>query len=189
MPEVLRRLREEHRNIARSLNALEHQLAIFDRGEQPDYDVLMAAAEYFTEFPDRSHHPKEDLILQKIEEKDPAAAESIRDLGPEHERIAGLTRHFREAVKNVLEEVEVPRSAFDTVLRHFISEQRQHMEMEEEKFFPLALRLLSEEDWAELDARVTRKDDPLFGAETSQKFRSLLRNILEWEQEDEARES
>jgi hemerythrin-like domain-containing protein len=64
--EILRRLREEHRNIARVLKALEHQLAIFDHGEQPDYDVLVAAAEYFTGFPDRCHHPKEDLIFRNL---------------------------------------------------------------------------------------------------------------------------
>lgn len=188
MVEILHRLREEHRNIARLLKALEHQLVIFDAGEQPDYDVLAAAAEYFTGFPDRCHHPKEDLIFEKLKEKDSAAAASIGNLDVEHKEIAGLARHFQEAVENVLEEVEVPRGAFDAVMRHFISEQRRHMEMEEQQFFPLALKVLSKEDWAEIDAKVTKEDDPLFGYEASQEFESLLRKILKWEQEDEAQE-
>lgn len=188
MAEVLSQLREEHRNIARVLNALEHQLAIFDRGEQPDYDVLAAAADYFTGFPERCHHPKEDVIFRKLKKEDPAAAESIGDLELEHEKIAGLAGHFREAVQNVLEEVEVPREAFDAVLRHFVRDQRRHMQMEEERFFPLSLRVLGPRDWAEIDAQVTKEDDPLFGSEASRSFEALLRHILEWEQEDEAQE-
>lgn len=183
---VLGRLHAEHRNIARLLGALEYQLAIFDRGERPDYDVLAAAADYFTEFPDRCHHPKEDLVFRAIERKDPEAARSIGDLEREHERIAELAGHFREAVRNVLDEVEVPRQAFDAVLRHFIRDQRRHMEMEEERFFPLAQRVLGPEDWAEIERLASREDDPLFGAQVSQPFEALLRTILTWEREDEA---
>lgn len=174
--------------MARVVKALEHQLAIFDRGEQPDYDVLATAAEYFTGFPDRCHHPKEDLIFGKLKQKDPAAAASIGNLDAEHGEIAGLARHFQEAVENVLEEVEVPRGAFDAVLRHFINKQRRHMEMEEQRFFPLALKVLSEEDWAEIDRQVIEQDDPVFGREASKEFEGLLRRILEWEEEDEAEE-
>jgi len=188
MVEILRRLRKEHRNIARVVNALEHQLSIFDRGEQPDYDVLAAAAEYFTGFPDRCHHPKEGLLFGKLKKKDPVAAASNGNLDVEHDEIAGLARHFREAVENVLEDVEVPRGAFDAVLRQFISKQRRHMEMEEQHFFPLALKVLSEEDWAEIDRQVIEEDDPLFGHEASKEFEGLLRNILNWEEEDEAEE-
>ena len=188
MSEVMNRLQREHRNILKLLNALEHQLAIFDTAETPDYDVLAAAADYFTEFPERCHHPKEDLVFRTLKKKDSAAAESIGDLELEHERIAGLAGHFREAVQNVLEEVEVPRKAFDAVLRHFIKDQRRHMKMEEESFFPLALRVLAPQDWVEIDAQVTKEDDPLFGAETSRSVEALIRHILEWEQEDEAEE-
>lgn len=188
MAEALRRLREEHRNFARLLKALEHQLAIFDRGERPDYDVLAAAADYFTGFPDRCHHPKENLIFETLKTKDPAAAASIGDLDLEHEDLARLAHHFQQAVENVLEEVEVPRDAFDAVLRHFIDHQRRHMAWEEQHFFPLALETLSLEEWKEIDARATGEDDPLFGAEASKAFESLLRDIQTWEREDEAQE-
>jgi hemerythrin-like domain-containing protein len=186
MAEILRRLREEHVNMTRLLNALEHQLAIFDQGEQPDYDVLVAAADYFAGFSDRCHHPKEDLIFQRMKEIDAESARSLPDLDREHQELSTLARHFQEAVNNVLEEVEVPRSAFDAVLRHFVGEQRRHMQMEDERFLPLAERILAEKDWAELDRIATKEDDPLFGAAASREFQSLLRKILEWEREDEA---
>ena len=182
------RLQREHKNIAKLLSALEHQLAVFDTSETPDYDVLAGIGDYFTEFPDRCHHPKEDLIFRKLRARDPEAAEIVGDLEAEHEKIGTLARHFQEAVQNVLSEVEVSREAFDAVARHFIEDQRRHLQMEEERFFPLALEILTPEDWAEVDARITAEDDPVFGAEASEKFAALRNHLLKWEEEDEAEE-
>lgn len=184
MADVMQQLSEDHRNIARLLAILERQLAIFDRAERPDYELLMAIAEYFTGFPDRCHHPKEDLILRRMREKDPVAADAVGDLEAEHEKIGELARHFQEAVQNVLNEVEMPRSAFDSVLRHFIQDQRQHMLMENERFFPLALKILSDKDWTEIETEASKEQDPLFGSEAAQQFESLRQSILRWEAEN-----
>lgn len=186
--EVMTQLREEHRNIVKLLRALEHQLAIFDTTEEPDYDVLAAIADYFVSFPDRCHHPKEDLIYRKMGERDPTLAPAITDLEAEHEEISALARHFREAVQNVLQELEVSRSAFDKVAHHFVREQRRHMQSEEEDFFPLALQILTPDDWAEIDRRFAREVDPVFGSAVSQEFAALRDEILKWEDEDEALE-
>ena len=186
MAEVLNQLQLEHRNANRLLKVLEQQLAIFDEAGRPDYDVLSGIADYFTSFPDRYHHPKEDLIFRKLCERDPTAIKTVGDLEAEHEKIAELALRFREAVTNVMSEAEMPRSAFDAVLRQFIVEQRSHMEMEGERFFPRAIARLTEEDWAEIDAQVKQPDDPLFGAEVAKEFETLRDDILRWEKEDEA---
>ena len=83
-------------------------------------------------------------------------------------------------------ETEMPRSAFDAVLRQFIAEQRRHMEMEGERFFGRAIAHLSEADWAEIDAQISDEQDPLFGAAATAEFEKLRDDILRWEEEDEA---
>lgn len=186
MPEALSRLREEHENILRLLDALEHQVAVFESGKRPDYDVLSAVADYFTGFPDRCHHPKEDLILQKLRRRDPAAAAQVGDLETDHEHIGELARHFKEAVQNVLDEVEVSREAFVAVARHFLEEQRRHLRMEEQRFFPAALAALTADDWAEIDRRATREEDPVFGTAVSREYAQLRDSILKWEAQDKA---
>ena len=80
----------------------------------------------------------------------------------------------------------MPRSAFDNVVHHFIRDQRDHLKMEEEHFFPLALEVLTAEDWAEIDAKVSGEDDPLFSKKAAQEFELLRKNIMRWEREDEA---
>ena len=188
MSEVMDRLREEHRNIEKILRALEHQITIFDTAEQPDYDVLAAAADYFLGFPESCHHPKENLVYRKMCDRDPALAQTMTDLEAEHEKLSVLARHFQEAVRNVMQEVEVSRVAFSDVARHFLSEQRRHIEAEEDRFFPLALQILTPDDWSEIDKRITREKDPVFGDEISQQFELLRNTILKWEREDEALE-
>ena len=189
MPEVMTRLREEHQNIAKLLAALEHQLAFFDTAEQPDYDVLAAIADYFVGFPDRCHHPKEDLVYRKMCERDPKLVQTMSDLEAEHGGISHLARHFQEAVQNVLRDADISRSAFDEVAHHFVRDQRRHMQTEEERFFPLALQILTPDDWAEIDERITREEDPVFGGKVSQEFAALRDQILKWEAEDEALEN
>jgi hemerythrin-like domain-containing protein len=188
MSDVIAQLREEHRNIAKVLGALEHQLAIFDKGEQPDYDVLAAIADYFVGFPDRCHHPKEDLVYAKMRGRDAILAGAMTALDAEHDKIATLARRFQEAVRNVMQEVEVSRSAFDEVARHFLEEQRHHMRMEEEHFFPLALQVLTADDWKEIETAISEEQDPVFRAETSKNFAALRDNIFKWESEDEVME-
>lgn len=63
MIEIIEVLREEHRNIEKLLRVLERELSVFDRGDHPDYVVIEAVVDYFKDYPDRCHHPKEDIIV------------------------------------------------------------------------------------------------------------------------------
>ncbi len=80
MAQTLDRLREEHRAIERLLKAIEHQLAIFERGDRPDYDVLEAAGDYFFDFPDRCHYPKENAVYRRMRTIDAKAANATMGL-------------------------------------------------------------------------------------------------------------
>jgi Hemerythrin HHE cation binding domain len=84
MTELIEILREDHRNIETLLLVLERELNIFDRAEQPDYEVVQAIIDYFRDYPDRCHHPKEDAVFTKLKTRDPAATASVGDLEAEH---------------------------------------------------------------------------------------------------------
>ena len=188
MSEVMKQLREEHQGVAELLDALEHQISVSDTMERPDYDVLTALAEYFVVFYDRCHRAKEILIYRKMRERNPTLVQTMSDLEAEHEEISTLARHFQKAVQNVLQHAELTRRAFDEVALHFVRDQRRHMKMEEESFFPLAQQILRPDDWVEIDERIAREDDPVFGVDVSQESAALRDKILKWEAEDEALE-
>ncbi len=184
MSKVVRALRREHADIARLLDALERELDIFDQGGTPDYDIVQGVIDYCLAYPDLYHHPKEDLVLERLRQRDPEAAAAIGELQPEHEALAELTRRFADAVDSVLKEAEVSREAVHELAREFLDFYRRHIAMEEGQFFPAALKALSEQDWQEIEAQLGEREDPLFGGQPDQRFERLRQDILAWEKAD-----
>jgi hypothetical protein len=84
MTHIIEVLRQEHCNIESLLPVLERELSVFDRGDRPDYDVVRAVIDYLKDYPDSCHHPKEDMIVEKLKARDPVAAATIGDLEAEH---------------------------------------------------------------------------------------------------------
>ena len=44
--DIIDSLHEDHANLAKLLGALERQLALFDEGESPDYDIVRGVVDY-----------------------------------------------------------------------------------------------------------------------------------------------
>ena len=177
MSRVMDALNDEHRNMARLLTFLERQIDIISHAEEPDYDLVMDVLEYTRDYPDAYHHPKEDLVYDKLKTRDPAAAKTVGDLRHEHEKVAELSRHFAEVIENVLAESAVSRDRVIEIARAFVDAMIKHMNMEDTKFFPAALRSLTPEDWAEIDAAFDQRDDPLFGLHVAKAFTTLNEEI------------
>ena len=181
MAAIMDLLHQEHVNLAKLLNAFEHQLTIFDNGEQPDYDVVQGVVDYCLAYPDRYHHPKEDLVLARLRARDPEAAAEIGDLDREHVKLGELTRRLAVAVENILNEAEIPRDSFDHLAREFLATYREHIAMEEKVFFPAAREALSDEDWEALDQHVLSPGDPLFGEAVEERFAPLRQHLMAWD--------
>jgi hemerythrin-like domain-containing protein len=178
--QVVDSLHEDHANLAKLLDALERKLALFEAGEPLDTDIVRGALDYCLNYPDLYHHPKEDLVYERLQTVDPVAAAAIGDLAAEHEDLAGLTRRFATAVDAVLQDLEVRREAFEQAAREFLEAYRQHMDKEEREFLPAARRSLSAADWAEIEDRLSHPEDPLFGARSEERFAALRQDVLHW---------
>ena len=185
MSNIIQILLEEHRNIDKLLLVLEHELEVFDRSEEPDYEILQAVIQYFQDYPESCHHPKEDMVFEKLKVRDSAAANSIGDVEAEHQVETKRLRRLVEAVEEILTGREFLRQTFHDVVHDFIEHQRQHMDKEERLLFPAAVQGLRPDDWAELDARLNDRKDPLFNGVIETKFQALQRTILRWQWETE----
>ena len=185
MPKIIDILLEEHQNIEKLLLVLEHELQVFDRSERADYEILQTIIQYFQDYPESCHHPKEEMIFEKLKARDPAAAERVGDVEGDHEVEAKRLRSFARAVDAVLADQEFLRENFHMAVHDFVDHQRQHLEKEERLLFPAAVKALRPEDWAEIDARLDDRKDPLFNSVVEEKFHDLQKTILRWEQETE----
>jgi hemerythrin-like domain-containing protein len=185
MSNIIQILLEEHRNIDKLLLVLEHELEVFDRSEEPDYEILQAVIQYFQDYPESCHHPKEDMVFEKLKVRDSAAANRIGDVEAEHQVETKRLRRLVEAVEEILAGREFLRQTFHDVVHDFIEHQRQHMDKEERLLFPATVQGLRPDDWAELDARLNDQKDPLFNGVIETKFQAMQRTILRWQRETE----
>jgi len=186
MPAVIDSIRKEHVNMAKLLTLLDRQFVIFDSGGSPDYELVSKVVEYLNDWSDRWHHPKEDLVLDKLRHRDAAAAEAVGDLEAGHEALEALTDRFQEVIREVLLGEELPRDQVSRLAADFINSQRRHMQGEETVFLPAAERALTTEDWADIAMRIGDPQDPLFGQSVEKRFERLRRDILALDSEDSA---
>lgn len=177
MSDTLFLLRLEHGNQSRLLGLLEDQVAAADAGRPMDEALLGLASEYFRDYPDRCHHPKEDLVYKLLSKRDPGSAAGLRDLVADHRRLHELALAFAAAVRQVGEEPQSAKPGPREVIREFAQHYRQHMREEEERFFPLAEARLSPDDWDTLDFAIFDRDDPLFDHAAEERFSALRQRI------------
>jgi hypothetical protein len=91
MAGVMQTLRDDHVNMVKVLDAFERQLAIFERAETPDYDLMNGAIDYCLTYPDIYHHPKEDLLIARLSARDPAQRTVASEVQQEHRALREMT--------------------------------------------------------------------------------------------------
>lgn len=170
-------LAEEHQRFSKLLDLMASQLALFHRGETPDYDVLQDAFFYMVNYPDRFHHPKEDLLFAIIAERAPAARAHVDELTRQHRNIASAGRRFLDNLQNVLNDGMLKRQDVEQPALEYIARYREHLALEEREIFPLGQRCLRPEDWAKIDSLIKTEEDPLFGALIEERYLTLHKQL------------
>src|SRR5471032_1226282 len=62
----------EHKHFARLLDLLEQQVVAFHADDGPNYELMLDVVSYLRYFPDRYHHPREDVAFARLVKRDPA---------------------------------------------------------------------------------------------------------------------
>jgi len=184
MATMIELLREEHRDIEQMLLVLEEELGNLAGNARPDYQVIQAAIRYFQDYPDCCHHPKEDMVLEKLKKRDPVAAETIGDLHAEHRDESKRLQRVADTIRKVLAANERPWQTLDEVVREFIAGEREHMRMEERVLFPAAAAALHAEDWTEIELQWSEEKDSLFNVAIEERCHSLRDRVLKWCRDD-----
>lgn len=163
-------LRDEHRSLAAVLHAM---LAIVDDTTHPaDLSLLRAMLFYVEQFPERLHHPKEELhLFERLRQRTTECDALVVELERQHAE--GATRFAQ--LRGLLDSGDL--ASFAPTLREFAQEQWQHMSAEETLVLPAAARHLQPEDWRAIAEAFEANADPRFG--TGESFDTLASRLLE----------
>ena len=160
---TLRVIREEHGTLAAILRSL-RMLAERGPGKEPGtfFDAMRAMLFYIDEFPERQHHPKEtELLFPPIAQRAPEVAEAIARLDSEHAGGEAAVRELEHLLLAWELMGESRRATFVEALDRYITFYLEHMRLEETVILPAALKHLSPEDWAAMDAAFASNTDLL----------------------------
>ena len=177
---TIRIIREEHAALSAVLRSIVLLLAQHRRqGTQPDFAVLRAMLFYVDEFPEKRHHRKEsELLFPKLRARTPLSRDLLDHLDEDHGRGERRIRDLEHALLAFEMLGEPRREAFEQAAQHYVNFYHAHMRLEEEQILPLAERVLTDDDWAELDEAFAANRDPLIGHTPEADYAALFSRIV-----------
>jgi len=177
---TLRIIREEHAALSAMLRSILLLLARHRRqGTLPDFTALRAMLFYVDEFPEKRHHLKESqLLFPKLRARTPLSRELLDHLDEDHARGERRIRDLEHSLLGFEMMGEARRQAFEQAAERYVDFYLGHMAMEEQHILPLAERVLTSDDWAELDAAFGANRDPLAGHAPEDDYRALFTRIV-----------
>ncbi len=178
----LTRWHSDHRNFARLLDLVEQQVDAFHAGNRLDYELMRLIVYYLRHYPDRFHHPREDVAFALLVKHDPRLQLEIARRMQEHVVIAAAGEELLNCLDKILAGVVIERSTLEAAAATYLVYYRHHLASEEQHVIPRAVELLTSADWAAI-AAIPIEPDPLFGIDFDACYRGLRRQIDRMAQE------
>ena len=179
MSQFIAALKRDHSNFAKLLELLESEILAIEVGKTPDCRLLQDIMRYMTQYPDRFHHPREDLIFTQLLKRDPGVRDGIEDLLEEHISIRLAGQEFNRLLRtSAVDSVDV-REQLGTLGYAYIRALREHMLKEERMLFALAKEIFTKEDWQVIDEELDAIEDPVFGPVIADQYERLYRLITD----------
>lgn len=178
MTRLLQRIHRDHRHFARLMDLLEALLDMFKAGEEPSYELLCELLEYLEIYADHVHHPAEELIFDRL--KEAGVRHPVLDiLSRQHAGLGQINKRFRCSLEGIVHSEVLRREDVERQGRELVAAMREHMRLEDEEAFPIALERLDEAAWDELLATAPNAGDPVFGNPDPARFKALLEQLAD----------
>ena len=176
LTEVLKELRQDHRNIESLLELVDAEAERISTGGEPDCELLKDIMQYMLVYSDGIHHPREDLVYQAMAKFSGELAQGLEGVEPDHHEIGQLGKALHRDIEAVLVGAPVTRERVATDAVDYVKRLRNHMAWEEADLFLQADRLAEQSD-VNIDVSRLTANDPIFGADKDPAFSILLANL------------
>ena len=179
MSTVMSELRQDHSNVREILGLLSRQLDAVSDASGGDFELMRDIMIYMTRYPDHTHHPKEDLMFERMRARGIASdtEATIAKLLREHVALAEKGNIFRDMLIGVVDGAMVERDTLVATGRDYTEFLSYHARLEDETVFLEAEKLLDDADWAVVRKAFEAQVDPIFGPVVALEFDNLHDHI------------
>lgn len=175
LPAPLIAIADEHKYVLRLITILEDEARTLAEGEPADFECMADILNYITHYPDRYHHPKEELIFDRMVDADAKIQKILKTLRRDHGRVATMGQGITDAIEEVKKSSsKKKRCDLAKTIETYTLRLREHINLEETQIFVPAATLLSKADWKAIDKEIKPILDPIFGEKKSEEFMSLF---------------
>jgi len=173
-------LMREHLALRAVARVIAFEAELLKAGQGADLELLAGIRDYITEFPDRIHHPKEeDELFRRMRQRNAERCAPILDkLLAEHGAEAVKIAEFDAALQALRSGEAGAAAMLGEIAAGYAAFLNHHIDLENGEAFPLAEKVLMEDDWDAIDAAFAANDDPLAGGASNARFDALHRRIL-----------
>lgn len=178
MSQIIDRLHAEHQNLERLVRLLDRQPSLLASAVAPNIALLVDTLYYLTRFPDVTHHPLEDRIVERLLDRGVLSAELAQEIEAQHATLARQGLDLLRDLESALRQETMSPELLEANIRLYAERLRHNMAVEELMLFPTAVRQLDHEDWRAIEHSVAHLEpDPLFQTPVEERFAQLRQAI------------
>ena len=162
-PRIILTIKDEHKYTLMLLSVLREQLAEFDIGKSPDYQLMLDIMNYMANFPDKFNHPAKTSLIESIIKKSDGEGTELEDLLAEKRQINDLAHEVIQALKSLLKEsTMLKEEQLKIFSKNYVELIEAHIEIESRLLFRQARQYLSADELQEFtDKQYFEEDHPL----------------------------
>ncbi|KII79882.1 hemerythrin domain-containing protein [Vibrio renipiscarius] len=176
---MIEQIRREHSYIVRLLAILANKVDLLKQEQPVNYSLIKEVVDYLSEYSEKHHHPKEDILYHYYREHY-GAREDMDNLAFEHKLLECKTHAFMNIVEMILQDAVVPHHLFIEQLESFMHAQKDHLTLEETTILPMICERFIAEDWQKVQSQYTGdEDDPVFGETIAEHYAQLAKRVRE----------
>jgi hemerythrin-like domain-containing protein len=187
-PDILVLVKNEHKYTLMLLSVLREQLAEFDIGKTPDYQLMYDTIRYINDFPEKFNHPNKHALIQAIIDKAPENNEVLESLLAEKRQINPRCKEVIRALKGLLKEESILKEEqLKIFCKNFVELLESHIEIESQLLFTKARTELSNEDLNLFDVKFIDDEDQALSNIIEERYKELSKVLnTRWDEIEEA---
>lgn len=179
LPGPLADITAEHRFSVRVLALLELEAQALTSGLRPDLRLVREGLHFFVHVLDEVHHPREELILERMRSRaDAQTLLIIERLHADHHALRDAGHALQEAFSGRMWVSRRARRLHGHRLAQYCGGLRRHMRTEETQVYEPALKLLQARDWREIADTLAGLPNEICGIDALPEYRWLLNRYL-----------